>query len=57
MALDPYEHERVYREGWTAGSNGGAQSANPYTDNPDKEAVWDLGWHRGSSGGEYDGNA
>lgn len=57
MALDHFEHEQVYREGWTAGSTGKSKSANPYTGNTDKEPVWNLGWERGSAGEEYDGDA
>lgn len=57
MALDSYEYEQVYRQGWTAGSAGQPKSANPYAGNTDKEPVWDLGWLRGSSGRDYDGHA
>jgi hypothetical protein len=57
MGLDPYEHERVYKEGYVAGQRNLPKSGNPYRGNQDKEPVWDLGWERGNSGGEYDGYA
>jgi ribosome modulation factor len=52
---DPYDDERVYKQGWIAGSSGRQKSSNPYSD--ERAARWDLGWERGSSGGEYDGYA
>ncbi len=57
MGLDPYEHERVYKEGWLAGRNGQPKSANPYVGDLHKEPVWSLGWGKGSGGEEYEGYA
>ena len=57
LGLDPYEHEKVYREGWIAGDAGRPKSINPHRGNSDKEPIWDRGWDRGSSGGNYDGYA
>ena len=51
---DKFHNQKIYSEGWVAGSRGQPKTANPY-EGTDDEVMWNSGWDTANAGVDFDG--